>query len=55
MKKIFLLFTVLVGLGAAAQTTETKKKDWSKADQLRVKIAEFGFEIEDTPSGPRVS
>ncbi|MDP3394723.1 outer membrane beta-barrel protein [Sediminibacterium sp.] len=32
MKKIFLLFTVLVGLGAAAQTTETKKKDWSKID-----------------------
>ena len=32
MKKIFLLFTVLVGLGAAAQTTDNKKKDWSKID-----------------------
>src|SRR3989344_3343263 len=40
---------------AAEREIARKKKDWSKADQLRVKIAEFGFEIEDTPSGPRVS
>lgn len=32
MKRIFLLVTTLVALGATAQTTETKKKDWSKID-----------------------
>lgn len=32
MKRIFLLITTFVALGATAQTTETKKKDWSKID-----------------------
>jgi hypothetical protein len=32
MKKIFLLLTVLIGVAATAQTTDTKKKDWSKID-----------------------
>ncbi|MEO0066371.1 MAG: hypothetical protein RI983_1697 [Bacteroidota bacterium] len=32
MKRLFLLITTFVALGATAQTTETKKKDWSKID-----------------------
>lgn len=32
MKRIFLLITTFVALAATAQTTETKKKDWSKID-----------------------
>jgi len=31
-----------------------KAKDWSVADQIRNAVAEKGFTIEDTPSGPRV-
>ena len=30
-------------------------KNWSKADELRVKIKTLGFLVEDTPSGPRVT
>jgi len=31
-----------------------KEKDWNKADELRQKITDLGFELEDTPQGPRV-
>jgi cysteinyl-tRNA synthetase len=31
-----------------------KQKRWEEADALRDQVAEVGFEIEDTPQGPRV-
>ncbi|MBI4708887.1 MAG: cysteine--tRNA ligase [Candidatus Portnoybacteria bacterium] len=31
-----------------------KNKDWAKADQLRKKIQESGWDIEDTPDGPKI-
>ncbi|MFT5090376.1 MAG: cysteinyl-tRNA synthetase, partial [Planctomycetota bacterium] len=30
-------------------------KDWAKADELRDKIVAAGYEIEDTPDGPKLS
>lgn len=32
-----------------------RAKDWKKADEVREKIMQAGFEIEDTPEGPRVN
>lgn len=32
-----------------------KNKDWKKADELRKKIQEKGFEVNDTPNGPKIS
>ncbi len=29
-----------------------KRKDWARADDLRGRIAELGFEVQDTPQGP---
>jgi hypothetical protein len=29
-------------------------KDWPKADELRRQIAELGWEVQDTPDGPRL-
>ena len=31
-----------------------QKKRWTDADELREQIHSAGFEIEDTPNGPRV-
>jgi len=31
-----------------------RTKDWAKADELRKKIEEAGYTVEDTPEGPRV-
>ncbi len=30
------------------------EKDWEKADEIRQQIIDIGFELEDTPQGPRV-
>ena len=30
-------------------------KDWATADQMRDEITATGYEVEDTPEGPRVS
>jgi cysteinyl-tRNA synthetase len=32
-----------------------KNRDFARADQLRVQVMEFGYEIKDTPQGPKVS
>jgi len=29
-----------------------KNKDWAKADELRDRIAELGYGVQDTPQGP---
>ena len=29
-------------------------KDWAMADELRQKIAELGWEVQDTPDGPKL-
>jgi len=31
-----------------------KDKDWHKADNLRKQITKLGFEVEDTPDGPKI-
>jgi len=31
-----------------------KEKNWKKADQIRKEIKKLGFEIEDTPKGPKI-
>lgn len=31
-----------------------KKKMWKEADEIRKKIKELGYEVEDTPKGPRI-
>ena len=31
-----------------------KNKDWAKADELRAKITELGYAVEDTQSGPKL-
>ena len=42
--------------GAQAMAEERvearKSKDWARADDLRGRIAELGFEVQDTPQGP---
>ena len=37
-----------------AREVARKEKRWKDADQLRQKVADAGYEIEDTPQGPRV-
>jgi cysteinyl-tRNA synthetase len=44
--------------GAVAELVEQRerartKQDWSTADRLRHKILSLGFEVEDTPDGPK--
>jgi len=29
-------------------------RNWAEADALRAKVGELGYEIEDTPQGPKV-
>ncbi len=36
------------------RTAARKEKRWQDADTLRVQVTEAGYEIEDTPQGPRV-
>jgi len=31
-----------------------KEKHWQEADALRVKLLAAGYEVEDTPDGPRI-
>lgn len=38
-----------------ARETARAAKDWTTADQLRSAISDAGFEIEDTPDGPRLT
>jgi len=39
----------------AEQRVQARKdKDWALADKLRDKIADMGYVVEDTPSGPRI-
>jgi len=39
-----------------AETREKyrKEKNWQKADEIRKKIKEFGYKIEDTERGPKI-
>ncbi len=37
------------------RTTAKKNRDFARADQLRSQVLELGFEIKDTPQGPKVS
>lgn len=37
-----------------ARTLARKEKRWADADAIRSQVAELGYEIEDTPSGPKV-
>lgn len=39
---------------AKAREEARKKKDWAKSDQLRDKIKELGFVVEDSKEGPRI-
>ena len=39
---------------ATARETFRKSKKWSQADRIRNAIKKLGYEIRDTPSGPRV-
>jgi cysteinyl-tRNA synthetase len=42
-------------LALVEQRSEARKnKNWAEADVLRNKISELGYEIEDTPQGPKV-
>ena len=43
----------IISLASERQTARSEKR-WSDADALRDRIAEAGFEIEDTPKGPRI-
>lgn len=36
-----------------AREAARKAKDWPTADRLREKLAELGWQVEDTPAGPR--
>lgn len=40
---------------AEEREKERKNKNWEKADELRKKIFELGFELEDTSTGPKIS
>jgi cysteinyl-tRNA synthetase len=31
-----------------------KKREWKKADEIRMKIKEMGYWIEDTKEGPKI-
>ena len=31
-----------------------KAKDWATADAIRAQLAEMGWNVEDTPQGPKV-
>lgn len=35
--------------------TARQKKDWQRADQIRVEIGEKGYLVEDTPEGPKLT
>ena len=37
-----------------ARQKARQEKRWKDADTLRDQVAEAGFEIEDTPQGPRL-
>ena len=37
---------------AVRRDAARKEKDWAQADQLRDRIAELGFTVQDTPQGP---
>jgi cysteinyl-tRNA synthetase len=37
-----------------ARTLARKEKRWGDADSIRAQITELGYEIEDTPQGPKV-
>ena len=39
---------------AAKRQQARADKDWAIADQMRDEIAAAGYEVEDTPDGPRV-
>ena len=39
---------------AAKRQQARTDKDWATADQMRDEIAAAGYEIEDTPDGPRL-
>ena len=43
------------GVAALVQQREAARaaRDWSNADALRESIRQRGYEVEDTPSGPR--
>ena len=38
---------------SAAEARPSRKKDYSTADRVRHKILSLGFEVEDTPEGPK--
>ena len=40
---------------AAAREQARANKDFAKADELRDQISQLGWEVDDTPSGPRIS
>jgi cysteinyl-tRNA synthetase len=41
--------------GLAAEREQSRKnRDWAGSDRLRLKIAELGWEVRDTPEGPKL-
>ena len=41
--------------GQVQQREEARlQRDWARADALRRRIQELGYDVEDTPSGPRL-
>ncbi len=42
-------------LALAAERTEVRKaKDWARADEIRDRLTELGWEVRDTPEGPKL-
>lgn len=39
---------------AKERETARKNNDWTKADELRQKISQFNYQVDDTPRGPRL-
>jgi cysteinyl-tRNA synthetase len=37
-----------------ARETARKQRDWGRADQLRQQIAELGWTVADSPTGPKL-
>ena len=39
---------------ADLRETYRQQKNWQKADEVRIKIQELGYQIEDTKEGPKI-
>ena len=43
----------LAGVQTEQREQARANKDWKEADALRAQVREAGYEIDDTPQGPR--